>query len=348
MQIKEKKEIVDIKNLSGGLEILVQLAEKGEIDPWDVDIIDVTSKYLALLDKSPRENLLNAGRAIFFASVLLRLKSDILLNLSNETLLLSQQTDNFFPEDELLLQEDGPHLDLSRLESFLIRSSINKQQRKRKISLGDLIFALQQAEEEEERRALRAKLKASQAHTIIAPETPDDLLEITQEEDLEDSVEKIEVIIQEHLTDEKPITLSFLAELLNSKTKPFIALLFLAHSQKVVLEQREMYSEVFIYKGGTVLEENVTAMGRDGETAKEDKKKAKKKKKKGVIDKLKEKISGKNNEPKVIEVTTDGDEVIDLTVKTEDKKEVTNIGNGNGNNTESGEHGRASQELGND
>ena len=91
-QIEQKKELPDINNLSGGLEILVQLAEKGEIDPWDIDLLQVTDKYLALLNKSPREKLLNAGRAIFFASVLLRLKSDILLNISNETLMQSQQT----------------------------------------------------------------------------------------------------------------------------------------------------------------------------------------------------------------------------------------------------------------
>ena len=199
-QAEQKKEVIDLKNLSGGLEILVQLAEKGEIDPWDIDILEVTNKYLAALDKSPRENLLNAGRAIFFASVLLRLKSDILLNLSNETLLSSQQTENFFPEDDLLLGQDDVRLDLSKLEGFIVRSSLGKQQRKRKISLGDLIFALQQAEEEEERRALRAKMRTDRAFTIDASEIPDNVLEIAHEEDIEEMAEKVEAIIQEHLT----------------------------------------------------------------------------------------------------------------------------------------------------
>ncbi len=282
-------EIPDLKNLSGGLEVLVQLAEKGEIDPWDIDIMEVTDKYLAALDKSPRENLLNAGRAIFFASVLLRLKSDILLNISNETLLNSQHTENFFPEDELLFDENGPRLDLSKLEGFLVRSSLCKQQRKRKISLTDLIFALQQAEEEEERRALRAKLRANRI-TIVAPEMPDDILELAHEEDIEEYAEKIEVIIQEHLTTEKPITLSFLSEILNSKTKPFLALLFLAHAKKVVLEQNEIYGELFIHRAGTVLPEK--------EIEEEIKVETKKKpKKKGIIEKIKDKILGKKEEP---------------------------------------------------
>lgn len=277
---EQKKEIVDFKNLRGGLEILVQLAEKGEINPWDIDIIEVTDKYLEALDKSPRENLLNAGRAIFFASVLLRLKSDILLNLSNETLLASQQTENYFPEDELLNQDDI-HLDLSKLESFLVRSSLSKQQRKRKISLTDLIFALQQAEEEEERRTLRAKLRAENAFRIVAPETPSDLLELAQEEDLDEFVAKIEAIIEEHLTDQKPITLSFLSEILNSKTKPFLALLFLAHSQKVVLEQNDFYGEVFIHRGGTVLAEFTEVKEQE----------KKKKRKSSIVEKIKEGVT---------------------------------------------------------
>ena len=250
------KEVIDSKSLSGGLEILVQLAEKGEIDPWDINLIEVTDKYLAALDKSPRENLLNAGRAIFFASVLLRLKSDILLNISNETLLASQQTDNFFPEDEILFQEDSTRLDLSRLESFIIRSSLGKQQRKRKILLSDLIFALKFAEEEEEKRALRAKLRTERAFTIVPLETAtaDDVLAMAQDDDIREVVGKVEAIVQEHLTNEKPITLDFLAGILNNKLKPFLALLFLAHSQKIVLEQKEIYSDVFIHKGGTVLE----------------------------------------------------------------------------------------------
>ena len=259
MEQVKQKEVVDFENLNGGLEILVQLAEKGDIDPWDIDIIDVTNKYLMALNKSPRENLLNAGRAIFFASVLLRLKSDILLNISNETLLASQKTENFFPEDELLEQNGRVHLDLARLENYLARSSLGKIQRKRKISLSDLIFALQQAEEEEERRALRAKLKRDRAFTIVPPETPDDVLELAQDEDIEEVVEKIEAIIEEHLTGEKPITLSFLAGILNDQLKPFLALLFLAHSQKIVLEQKEIYGEVLIHKGGTVLLEESIA-----------------------------------------------------------------------------------------
>ena len=311
-QIKDKQ-ITDFKNLSGGLELLVELSEKGDIDPWDVDILDVTEKYLMALDKTPRENLLNAGRAIFYASVLLRMKSEILLNISNETLLASRQTENFFPEDELLLSQEEIILDPSRLESYIVRSSIGKQQRKRKILLTDLITALQQAEEEEERRALRSKLRAERAFTIAAIEDPENFLEIAHEEDIDDIVEKTEAIIQEYLTEDKPITLNFLAERMNNKANPFIALLFLVHAQKIVIEQKEIYGDVYIYKAGTVIEESIEEKKETENAAK-----PKAKKKKGIIDKIKDKIRGKNKkepEKKIIEVTSEGDEIIEFNVK---------------------------------
>lgn len=292
------EELTSLKNLKGGLEILVQLAEKGDIDPWDVDIIDVTDKYLRALNSTPRENLLNAGRAIFFASVLLRLKSEILLNISNETLISSKQTENFFPEDELLFHDDGVHLDLTKLESFLVRSSLGKQQRKRKISLNDLIYALQQAEEEEEKRAQRAKLRQERAFTLVPTGVTDDILEIAHEEDVEEIAQRVELIIEEHLTDEKPITLSFLSGILNDKLKPFLALLFLANQQKIVLEQNTMYDEIYIYKPGTITEEEKK---RQKEETKRDKELTKKEKKRNkILQKLRETLLKKKAEMEAV------------------------------------------------
>ncbi|MGM0389292.1 MAG: segregation/condensation protein A, partial [Natrinema limicola] len=55
------------------VELLVQLAEDGEIDPWDIDVVRVTDKFLEAIDEV---DLRTSGRALFYASVLLRMKSD--------------------------------------------------------------------------------------------------------------------------------------------------------------------------------------------------------------------------------------------------------------------------------
>ena len=63
---------------SEGIEILVQMAKSGKIDPWNIDIVDVTDKYLAHLFEMKAQNLRATGKTFLFASILLRLKSNVL------------------------------------------------------------------------------------------------------------------------------------------------------------------------------------------------------------------------------------------------------------------------------
>ena len=61
-----------------GIEILVKMAEKGEIDPKNVDIIDVTDRFLRTIATTPKESLRLSGKVIFHAAVLLRMIAEAL------------------------------------------------------------------------------------------------------------------------------------------------------------------------------------------------------------------------------------------------------------------------------
>ena len=61
-----------------GIEILVNMAKQGKIDPWNVNIVDVTDKYLMHLFQSKAQNLRLTGRTLLFAAILLKLKSNVL------------------------------------------------------------------------------------------------------------------------------------------------------------------------------------------------------------------------------------------------------------------------------
>ena len=61
-----------------GIEILVEMAQSGKIDPWNIDIADVTEKYLQTIVEIRSNNLKLTGRTLFFAALLLRIKSDVL------------------------------------------------------------------------------------------------------------------------------------------------------------------------------------------------------------------------------------------------------------------------------
>ena len=54
------------------------MAQSGKIDPWNIDIADVTEKYLQTIVEIRSNNLKLTGRTLFFAALLLRIKSDVL------------------------------------------------------------------------------------------------------------------------------------------------------------------------------------------------------------------------------------------------------------------------------
>ncbi|HII75714.1 MAG TPA: segregation/condensation protein A, partial [Methanolinea sp.] len=60
------------------VEILVQMAERGEIDPWNIDIVEVTDRFLSELERRKELDLRISGRTLFYAALLLRMKSEIL------------------------------------------------------------------------------------------------------------------------------------------------------------------------------------------------------------------------------------------------------------------------------
>ena len=58
----------DGKTKSEGIGILVDMAKAGKIDPWNINIVDITDKYLAHLCEMKSQNLRLTGRAFLFAS----------------------------------------------------------------------------------------------------------------------------------------------------------------------------------------------------------------------------------------------------------------------------------------
>ena len=69
--------------LEDPIEILVGLAERGEIDPWNINIIELTDRFLNELERRRELNLKLSGRTLFYAATLLRMKSEQLLILAS-------------------------------------------------------------------------------------------------------------------------------------------------------------------------------------------------------------------------------------------------------------------------
>jgi segregation and condensation protein A len=92
---------------------LINLAERGEIDPWDVPVISIIDRFLTELGlmgetESPQQeaDLPRSGQAFLWASMLVLFKADSLNQIEEE--LADIDADDFFAEEIYLDPERRP------------------------------------------------------------------------------------------------------------------------------------------------------------------------------------------------------------------------------------------------
>lgn len=124
---------------------LIDLAEKGEIDPWDVPVISIIDRFLAELGlmgetESPQEaDLPRSGQAFLWASMLVLFKADSLNRIEEE--LVDIDGDDFF-EEEIYLETEHRTLP-ANLEQHLRRRTSVRPVGKRRVTLQELIEQLE-------------------------------------------------------------------------------------------------------------------------------------------------------------------------------------------------------------
>jgi segregation and condensation protein A len=125
--------------------LLIDMAERGEIDPWDVKVVDVIDRFLNELSPFSgsgqalyEDNLSQSGQAFLYASMLLLLKADSLAQPEP-----TPEAAN--SDDDLLLDELG--LDGNVLPPFLERRlrrrAVAQPPQKRRVTLKELIDQIQ-------------------------------------------------------------------------------------------------------------------------------------------------------------------------------------------------------------
>jgi len=227
------------------------MAQNGEIDPWGVDLEIVTEKYLSRIQSSITNNLKEAGKAIFFASTLLRMKSDILSMQAASALNIGREDDEDYLLEQELMDFNLQEIQLGVLDTAIVRKSINKKARYRPIKLEDLLLALRDAQEEDEKRKRRS-FDLSQfmdMDIFVEPEIEsDDMLELTHAENIEEAINKSKVYLKEYLLNGNGIKFSRLCGFLQSWSNAFLVVLFLAHENNVKIIQQDFYGELWLYE----------------------------------------------------------------------------------------------------
>jgi segregation and condensation protein A len=204
-------------------EVLVELAKRGDIDPWDIDIARATEKFLEYIDSLEKRDLRIPARTLLYASILLRLKSDSMEGQKEEE-----------PEAEAEEQESA---DVEEYEA-LPRPPVRRHT-KRPVTLDELISELKKAEMVGRRKAMRDRW----------PTTEEKALDLSHDEGIEDRIKALGPILDDMFMTRKKV--SFLD--INSRNSEsedgvtnYVSLLFMAHRRQVWLDQEEIFGDLFV------------------------------------------------------------------------------------------------------
>jgi segregation and condensation protein A len=227
------------------VEILVGLAERGEIDPWNINIIEVTDRFLSELERRRQLNLQVSGRTLFYASTLLRMKSEQLQIV--EEIEEEDEDGDLFSDD--YSGEGGGDIDygsrlgpIERLEHEIQRRLDRKNMRKSPITLFELITELKNIEKEERRRR-RMNVDHGDDSLIDA----DDVVSIAHEEGFQESSLTRLAEYLEGLELDEEMTLAELCEKMEwGIPEVYIPLLFLALDGRCNLRQEEFFGDIWV------------------------------------------------------------------------------------------------------
>lgn len=203
------------------VDILLQLVMMGKVDPWNIDIVDLTGKYLERLREMKDLDLRISARAILAASILLRMKTEALLYSNND-------------KEEEEKKEERVHVQVEPIVPPIRRSE-------RYYTLDDLIEALMDALEEVERRKPKPKKRIQIEEEIFVI---DDF-----RVDIEKHVNRLYEIVKRLYEETKEmITLWELIFDPSPKivARTFLYLLFLANMGKIELIQEEPFGEIYV------------------------------------------------------------------------------------------------------
>ena len=233
-----------------GIEILVNMAKTGKIDPWNVDIVDITDKYLAHLFQMKAQNLRLTGRTLLFAAILLRLKSNVLEGIDiNQIEGVEEETfDDFEMEDDGWDDTEINTNNVVSLDEVLQRRTSIRLNRSRMVNLKDLIKQLQFYEELDRKQSLKnAHERAKRRVRSYARLTPDDIVNLAHDEYIEKSVEVLHENLKKIFETQEKVELTTLTLLGLDKISAYIALLFLTAVPEadVDLYQEEFYGELY-------------------------------------------------------------------------------------------------------
>jgi segregation and condensation protein A len=211
--------------------MLIELAESGEIDPWDVQVIDVVDRFLSRLISDDRRDLYESGQALLYASMLVLLKAQTLSQAVTEPL---------ESEEFLDYLESSPPEKRINFDNAIKRRPVALPPIGRKTTLQELIAQL-----EEIAQTIGQNVGKRPNSTRNRPQSRQVALraiaQLAHKENLSEMALKLEEFFYHNPTH---TDISELTKVFGDRVGVFTGLLFLSAQAKVELIQADFYGQI--------------------------------------------------------------------------------------------------------
>jgi segregation and condensation protein A len=222
--------------------IIFDLVKKEEMNPWDINITLLAQGFIKLVKTLKEMDFRISGRVILAAAILLRLKSSKLLDEDitelDKLIAMNETTEEEFYEELEAEMASGAILPNGERNNDFQLIPRTPQPRKRKISVYDLVDALNKALEVKDRREGKAP---GEAPEVKAPKEHIDISIV-----IEDILHQIRKYYGEK---QSQLTFSMLlpSESREDKVYTFIPLLHLTNQRKIDIDQEKHFGDIDIH-----------------------------------------------------------------------------------------------------
>ena len=211
--------------------IIYKLVKTEQMDPWDIDVSILAQKYINMLRNLKEHDFRISGKVLLAAAILLKMKSNKLVgeDLSELDRLLIGVEEEI---EEFGFDETSDVTKLEEIPSLIPRTP---QPRKRKVSIFDLVEALERALEVKKRRLLHSIPPLN----LEAPKKKKDITEIIRE-----VYGRIKAFFISAMQGKLTFSKLLPSESKEDKVHTFIPLLHLAQQNKIELVQEMPFGEI--------------------------------------------------------------------------------------------------------
>lgn len=215
--------------------IIYDLIKTEQLDPWNIDLGILADKYAQVIEEMEEANFFVSSKVLLACSLLLRLKSEILLNQYISELdeaLYGKKDDRKYHLERIELDED-------ELPILVPRTPMPRY---KKVTLEELMKSLNQAMETENRR-IKRDIKVHQANRSALVVMPNKN-RIPLKNRISIVFKKIKGHIKTNPEKHDHMKFSHLARTKEERLENFVPILHLSNNCQLYLYQQEHFGEI--------------------------------------------------------------------------------------------------------